>query len=90
MPAIGASSWAPYVRLIGVPTSATHEARSSSACDSIAACSCRMQRRRKAWSVLQVVSSNARRAAEIAASMSAGPPSAATPITSPVAGLTLS
>ena len=90
IPSTGVSSWGPVVSDTGQPTSATVVGRISSACRTKASWSCRRHRTRKSMSVDQVVSSNARRAAPMAASMSAGVPSAATPMTSSVAGFTLS
>src|SRR5690606_20064285 len=87
---IGPSSWGPLVNMIGAPTSATVISRSSSACAFSAACSCSRQRTRKAWSRDQPVSSKAVRAAAMAAFISAASASAAVPMTSSVAGFTLS
>ena len=75
---------------MGLPTSATTMFRSSSLWASRAAWNCSRQRRRKAWSVAQVVSSKARRAAAMASAMSAVVPSAVTPSDSSVAGSMLS
>ena len=71
----------------GMPTSARVSALKSSAVASSASCSWRRQRTRSSWSVDQSVSSNARRAAAIAASTSAAVASGAWPISAPVAGL---
>src|ERR1019366_3633208 len=82
------SSWIAYVRMIGVPTSATTWGRRVSFSRSSASLNCCRQRRRSTRFVDQSVSSKARRAAPIARSMSAAPPSATWPMTSSVAGLT--
>ena len=71
----------------GIPTSARVSARKSSAVASSASCSWRRQRTRSSWLVDQSVSSNARRAAAIAASTSSAVASGAWPISAPVAGL---
>jgi hypothetical protein len=71
----------------GMPTSAVVSARNSSALSSSAWCSWRRQRTRSSTFVDQSVSSNARRAAAIAASTSVAVLSGATPICCPVAGL---
>ena len=89
-PSTGVSRWGPCVNATGAPTSATVVARRSSACFSSACWSWRRQRTRNTTSVAQLVSSKARRAAAIAASMSGAPPSAATPMTCSRAGSTLS
>ena len=65
------SCWIAYVSPIGVPTSATICGRRSSLCLSSASFSCIRHALRNARSVDHVVSSNARRAAAIARSMSA-------------------
>ncbi len=90
MPSMGVSSCGPEVRATGAPTSATVIARSSSTWPVMASLSWRRHRTRNATSVDHVVSSNARRAAPMAASMSASVPSAATPITCSVVGFTFS
>ena len=75
---------------MGLPTSATVTARSSSMCAAHAACSCSRPRRRSSGSVDQVVSSKARRAAPMADAMSCAVPSAVSPNTSSVVGSMLS
>ena len=71
----------------GIPTSAVVSALKSSAWSSSAWWSWRRQRTRSSTFVDQSVSSNARRAAAIAASTSAAVASGAWPISAPVAGL---
>ena len=71
----------------GIPTSAVVSARKSSAWSSSAWWSWRRQRTRSSTFVDQSVSSNARRAAAMAASTSAAVASGARPISAPVAGL---
>lgn len=85
----GPSSWAAEVSIRGAPTSAMVMSRSSSMCSRIASRSWRTQRTRNSVLRDQSVSSNARRAASIARSMSAASALAATPSTSSVAGLTV-
>jgi hypothetical protein len=84
------SCWIANVKPIGAPTSATICGRRSSLCLSSASFNCCRPALRRARLVDQSVSSNARRAAAIARSMSATEPSATGPITDSVAGLTLS
>ena len=81
MSSMQVSCWIANVRPIGVPTSATICGRSSSLCLSSASFSCCRHALRNARSVDQVVSSNARRAAAMARSMSAGEASATGPMT---------
>ncbi len=88
-PARGASSCGPWVTMRGQPTSRMSSSRSCSCSASSACWSCSRQRLRKAWLVDQSVSSNARRAASMALSMSPLSASATSPSTSSVAGLTL-
>src|ERR1700733_1136423 len=74
---------------IGVPISVTRMRRSRSCARTRPSLSCSTQWARNSTSSRQfpALASNARRAAAIARSRSAGPPSAATPATSSVAGL---
>ncbi len=87
---IGASSCGPFVVMRGQPTSRISSSRSSSCSAWSASCSCSRHCLRKAWLVDQSVSSKARRAASMARCISAVEPSATTPMTSSVAGLTFS
>ena len=98
MPAAQGTAWAsgsdiwgpPSTSMRGAPTSWISSSRSSSATASSPDWSCSRQRRRKAWFVDQSVSSKARRAAAMARCISAAEPSATSPRTSSVAGLTFS
>ncbi len=88
--ASGQSSWALCVVMTGQPASAISSSRRSSRSASIASCSCPSARLRSTRLVDQSDSSNARRAAPIAASMSCTPAAVVEPMTTPVAGLRLS
>ena len=88
--ASGASSCGPFVVMRGQPTSRMSCSRSSSCSACSASWSCSRQRLRKAWLVDQSVSSKARREPSMARCISAVEASATWPMTSSVAGFTLS